>query len=478
MRQPFGGSQSPDDARIAGIARAKREALEQFGTYIESTTVVKNAHVDSDEILALTAGVTKAEVIKQKNYADGDAFGIEITVTVELDTAVLEKSLKRLIGDRNHLKDLKAAREREKKLLARISELEKENQQKGKTKEQSAKLKDGFQAASQGLTAVEWFDKAVALWDGNNYSDLRKVIEYLTQAIRLAPNISASAYSNRGLAYSHLKQFDRAIADYDRAIRLDPKDATAYSNRGVAYSDLRQFKRAIADFDQAIHLEPNYANAYVNRGNAYADLNQPALAIANYDQAIRLDQDNAKAYYNRGSAYYDLKEFAQTIADYGQSIRLDPSNAASYYNRGLAHFDLKQFDRAIADYDRAIRLDPYYARAYHNRGYAYANLKQFVRAIADYDQAIHLDPKDATAYTNRGIAYGSLKQFDRAIVDYDRAIRLDPNNATAYDGRGVDYIVQGKTQKGCADLKKACKLGKCNGLEFVRLVVGNNKLCR
>lgn len=52
VQQPFGGSQSPDDARIAGITRAKREALEQFGTYIESTTVVKDSQVDSDEILA------------------------------------------------------------------------------------------------------------------------------------------------------------------------------------------------------------------------------------------------------------------------------------------------------------------------------------------------------------------------------------------------------------------------------------------
>jgi len=85
VKQPFGGSQSPDDARTAGIARAKREALEQFGTYIESTTVVKESRVDSDEILALTAGVTKAEVVKQKNYTDGDGFGLEITVKVELD---------------------------------------------------------------------------------------------------------------------------------------------------------------------------------------------------------------------------------------------------------------------------------------------------------------------------------------------------------------------------------------------------------
>ena len=178
VQQPFGGSQSPDDARTAGIARAKREALEQFGTYIESTTVVKNSRLDGDEILALTAGVTKAEVIKQKNYTDGDGFGLEITVKVELDTTVLENSLKRLLEDRNHFKDMKASRDREKKLLAQIADLEKQNKQKGKSKQQSAKLKKAFQTVSQGLTAVEWFDKAQSLWDGNKYTDPQKAINY------------------------------------------------------------------------------------------------------------------------------------------------------------------------------------------------------------------------------------------------------------------------------------------------------------
>ncbi|MBU4371350.1 MAG: hypothetical protein KKD68_05600, partial [Proteobacteria bacterium] len=60
VKQPFGGSQSPDDARIAAVAKAKREALELAGTYVESTTVVKNAQVEKDEILALTAGVLTA----------------------------------------------------------------------------------------------------------------------------------------------------------------------------------------------------------------------------------------------------------------------------------------------------------------------------------------------------------------------------------------------------------------------------------
>jgi hypothetical protein len=73
VKQTFGGGQPPDDARISAIAKATREALEKAGTYIESLTSVQNSKMDKDEILALAAGVLKAEV-SQKNYASHDAF--------------------------------------------------------------------------------------------------------------------------------------------------------------------------------------------------------------------------------------------------------------------------------------------------------------------------------------------------------------------------------------------------------------------
>jgi len=430
IQQPFGGSQSPDDARIAGIARAKREALEQFGTYIESTTVVKNSRVDSDEILALTAGVARAEVIKQKNYTDGDGFGIEISVKVEIDTAVLDNSLKRLLEDRNHLKDLKDAREREKKLLARIAELEKQNNKKGKTKQQLKTLKKEFQAASQGLTAVEWFDKAIVLWDGEKNSNPKKAIEYYTQAIRLDPNYSA-AYNNRGATYSMLDNYNQAVADYDQAIRIDSNYAKAYNNRGITYSLLKMYEQAIADYDKAIRLDPKYATAYSNRGGTYVMLQQFGRAIADLNQAISLNSNNAKAYTNRGMAF-------------------------AY---------IKQFDLAIADHDHAIHIDPNNSIAYSNRGGTYAMLQQFDRAIEDIDHAIHLNPNNPESYYNQGLAYANLNQLNRAITDYDKAIKLNPNYTEAYKMRGLAYLLLAKDKEGCADLEKACNAGTCAGYE-------------
>jgi tetratricopeptide (TPR) repeat protein len=434
VKQPFGGSQSPDDARIAAVAKAKREALEMAGTYIESLTVVKNSQVDKDEILALAAGVLKAEVVSQKNYVSGDAFGIEVVVNLVVDTSILEERVKKLLQDRTHLEQLNQSRAREKELLEKIAVLEGENRKSGKSNQKKADLKKEFQDASRGLTAEDWFDKALALLVDGKYTDFKEAIEYLTNCIRLKPD-AANAYYNRGTAYAKgLGQYHRAIQDYNEAIRLKPDNAEAFNNRGVAYGNLGQYHRAIEDFDKAFRLKPDYAMAYYNRGRAYCDLGQYQRAIEDFDKAIRLNPDYSDAFNNRGTAYKSLGQQQRAIQDYNEVIRLKPDNAAAYYNRGVA----------------------------------YGNLGQYQRAINDFDKAIRLKPDNADAYGNRGNAYQNLGQQQPAIEDYDEVIRLKPDHADTYNNRALSYLMQGKIDLGCRDAQKACELGKCKLLELVK----------
>ncbi|MFP3041080.1 tetratricopeptide repeat protein [Treponema primitia] len=225
--------------------------------------------------------------------------------------------------------------------------------------------------------------------------------------------------------------FDRAIADYTQAIRLDPKDAVAYKQRGTAYGNKKDPNHAIADYNQAIKLDPDFALAYNNRGSEYRNNGDYDQAIADYTEAIRLDPNYVFTYNSRGNVYYSKGDYDQAITDYTEAIRLDPNFVVAYSYRGNAYRNKDDYDRAIADYTEAIRLDPDSALAYFNRGYVYGNKSNHDRAIADYTEAIRLDPNDAMAYNNRGVAYQNKGDYDQAIADYEAALRIDPNHTLA-----------------------------------------------
>src|SRR5215467_8307921 len=104
-----------------------------------------------------------------------------------------------------------------------------------------------------------------------NVDDLDKKIEVCTRAIDNSPKNSrlASAYNNRGKAYTRKGDYDRALSDLDSALRLDPKDAYAWDNRGDLWREQGEFDKAIADYSKAIQVDGAFLAAYLDRGMAY-----------------------------------------------------------------------------------------------------------------------------------------------------------------------------------------------------------------
>jgi len=288
--------------------------------------------------------------------------------------------------------------------------------------------------------------------------DYQRAIADYDQAISLNPN-DASAYYNRGLARYKLEDYQGAIADYNQAISLNPNDASAYYNRGKAKYELKDYQGAIADYTQAIKINPNDADAYINRGKAKRNLDDLQGAIADYNQAIRINPNYAYAYYNRGIAKYEIKDYQGAIADYTQAIEINPNYADAYIIRGNTKYDLNDLQGAIADYTQVIRIDPNDASAYSSRGIFKHELRDYQGAIADYNQAIKIDPNDDYAYTKRGNAKHELRDYQGAIADYTQAIRINPIGASAYDGRGLAKINSNDRSGGCVDLSRAIDLG-------------------
>src|SRR5215831_7925220 len=116
------------------------------------------------------------------------------------------------------------------------------------------------------------------------------------------------AFNNRGNAYHAKGDDDRAVADYNESIRLDPKYAYPYNGRGNAYRGKGDNDRAIADYAMSIKLDPKYAAPHNGRGNAYRDKGDRDRALADYNEAIKLDPRYVFAYNGRGNTYYDKQD--------------------------------------------------------------------------------------------------------------------------------------------------------------------------
>ena len=158
-----------------------------------------------------------------------------------------------------------------------------------------------------------------------------------------APDASDGDLVNRGIEKAKNGDLDGAIADFDRAAELDPKNDAPYYNRAQARRLKNDTAGAIADYTKAIELGSTNPAAYNNRGNARAENKDRDGAIADYTRAIELKPDYARAYYNRAVLKKEKGDAAGAAADFKRAQKLDPelvsegSAPDSSSNRGTAN---------------------------------------------------------------------------------------------------------------------------------------------
>ena len=122
---------------------------------------------------------------------------------------------------------------------------------------------------------------------------------------------------------------------------------------------MRNYDRAIADFNEAIRLSPLFSNAFVNRGNAHWEKGARETAMTDYDQAARLDPVNAFVFLSRGRAYRIAGEYDRAVEDFDQMIRLQRTNASAWNERCYTHLVADTaLSNAVADCSDSLKLNP------------------------------------------------------------------------------------------------------------------------
>lgn len=272
------------------------------------------------------------------------------------------------------------------------------------------------------------------------------------------PSDRANLQLELGILLAATKEYEQAVASYDKALEIKPDDHENWNNRGLALRNLGRYEEAIASYDKALKIKPDKYVSWDNRGVALRNLGRYEEAIVSYDQALKLQPDNHYAWNDRGLALDNLGRYEEAIANYDKAILIQPNFEWSWNNRGMALKKLGRYEEALSNYDQALKLQSDYYYAWDNRGIVLTNLGRYKEAIASNDQALKIKLDDHQAWNNRGVSFWNSGQFEKAIASLDQALKIKPDYHKALYNKACCYALQGNVEQAIENLQQAINL--------------------
>ncbi|HLG88517.1 MAG TPA: tetratricopeptide repeat protein [Alphaproteobacteria bacterium] len=206
-----------------------------------------------------------------------------------------------------------------------------------------------------------------------------------------------------GVVRTQQKAFREGIDLIGRAIALrKTPSAIFHCNIGLAYRGLGERKEAVAQFERALALEPDYVEAHINLAAVLGDCGRSAEAEPHCRRAIALRPD-AAAYFALGAVLHDLGKLDEAGGSYRQALNLKPDHVGALLNLGAVLAAQGELDAAIGHYRQALVFRPDNAEAHFNLGAALHDRGDFDEALAEYRRASSLEPDHADAHWNEAL---------------------------------------------------------------------------
>lgn len=246
-----GESDSKLTCRMVSLIEIKRLLLEKIGTYLESRTEIKDFKIEKDEIVALTAGIVKLEILDEK--WNGETY--TMTAKIEANPNDITRAIEDLRKHKGKLENIEKLKTINDESLEQIREMRSRMQQ---LQSDLLKLNQDANANEGILHAWGLYEKAVQLRQSGKIKEAIKELNTLIQN-----NPTHLAYLERGQAYMEVDMFDKAIADLTETLKVEPNMRGALLFRGMAYNKLGKNTNGRRDIEKAAELGSGRAKKWL-----------------------------------------------------------------------------------------------------------------------------------------------------------------------------------------------------------------------
>ena len=319
----------------------------------------------------------------------------------------------------------------------------------------------GFAAANAGLGEAYWRKYQVTQskkWADAAAEQCRK--SSAQDDTLAAPHICL------GRVLAGTGSYEKAVAEYRRAVELEPTDDAAYGGLGYAYEQLNEPGDAEKTFKQAIAARPNYWATYNWLGTFYKRHGHFEDAVSMFSQVISLAPDSFTGYYNLGAVRILQGKYEEAIPVLQRSLEIrKTANATS--NLATAYFQLHRFAESATAFEQATQLDPQDYLMWGNLGDAYhwapgrrsEAAGAYGRAITLGNEKLRVNPRDAEVLSSLAMYYAMRGERKQALDDLNAALRLQPKNPQLLFNAAIAYQQLSETEKALDALEKSVSAG-------------------
>ena len=257
-------------------------------------------------------------------------------------------------------------------------------------------------------------------------------------------------------------RLDEAERHFENAINSDHSSFDAYLGFSHVFLKKKMLDLALAQCEKAIKIDSSRAEAFGTIAEIYQQLGDDTRAIDSYSRAVQIatDDDTRGNYlYLRGAVYYSINLFESALSDFQKSCQLRPNHAGGLVWKAATSSRLEQWTEAITCLNRAMEIRPNAARQYQQLGQPVAH-----KAIRHFNRQLLVEQNDPEIYRDRALANQFISMFASSIDDLTTALELQPKSADLLIRRGQVYAEAGDQKSAIDDFTRAIKIERRNHL--------------
>uniref|UniRef100_UPI001114E434 tetratricopeptide repeat protein n=1 Tax=Geitlerinema sp. PCC 9228 TaxID=111611 RepID=UPI001114E434 len=265
-----------------------------------------------------------------------------------------------------------------------------------------------------------------------------------------------------GEVYFWQRQWENAIACFEKVIHLHPQLASAYRGLAKTYQKRNQPQPASQAWFEALQLQPEWGTSteHLTLGNNLLGYGDWEKAKQCYQQAIAIQPDCSQAYHNLAEIHFTQQQWQDAIDGYRREIEINPSEAAanSYWKLIQALVKTRQWEKAIDCCQQATQHFPEDGYFYQQLGWLYQQQGEWEAAIENYQQAIDCDASLIGCYIELGDILLQKQSWQEAVEIYQQALNIDSEKAILYGRLGKAFYNLQQWEAAVVNLQKAIEL--------------------